>query len=180
VRWHSSGGDFDEIYEVDATGRKTPRGCRYAFDEIAVRYRVRPGDAPAPDDLGFSVYAVRGTYLGGNSRFADPYPPLTLTTPAGASSPASHFDPAPAARLIASLSSEGMEPQPAIHTIEWRYQRRTVRLERRYPRGRTSQWGLDDWDNCVDGAYLVARGRAPVVPKEVADLDRELLAELPG
>lgn len=46
VRWHSSGGDFDEIYEVDGTGRQAPRGCRYAFDEIAVRYRVRPEDAP--------------------------------------------------------------------------------------------------------------------------------------
>lgn len=177
VRWHSSGGDFDEIYEVDGTGRQAPRGCRYAFDEIAVRYRVRPEDAPPPDELGFSVYPVSGTYLGGNNRFADSFAPFTLTTPAGTSSPAAQFEPASAARLIAALASEGMEPQSTIHTIEWRHQRRAVRIERRFQRSRTSQWGLDDWDNCADGAYLLSRGRAPVVPNEVAALDREFVAE---
>lgn len=178
VRWHSSGGDFDEIYEVDGTGRQTPRGCRYAFDEIAVRYRVRPEDAPPPDELGFSVYPLSGTYLGGNNRFADSVPPLTLTTPAGACSPATYFEPAPAARLIAALASERMAPQSAIQAIEWRHQRRVVRIERRFQSSSTTQWGLDDWDNCADGAYLLSRGRAPVIPKEVADLDRERVAEV--
>lgn len=175
VRWHNGGTEFDEIYELDEYGHQASRMCRYCFDEIAVQYKEKPMDAPSVDSNGFSVYKILGTYLGQNSRFADVHPKATMTTPAGSSlCPADYFEPADTATLISSLTNRD-NTNPLIKTIEWRYKNRVVRIENRFSNSPPRQFGLDDWDNCVDSAYLLARGQSPVVPESVGQKDRQLI-----
>jgi hypothetical protein len=163
LRWHDSGADVDEIFEVGPNITQWRRWCRYAFDALAIERRGLPG---------FAVTEISGTYLAGNNRFAADVPPLTPMTPAGSASKPLHIAPADVAAKVARLTHDD-----EIKKIEWRFAGRAVHVEHRFRGGRPSNFGLDDWDNCADSGYLLARDRDPVVDEELERADEQRRAE---
>ena len=139
VRFYPDGG-HDGIGEV--TGSDVSyRSCRYGFDRIEAEIG---GDT--------EQRRVTGSYQGGNERTAlsrpRPYP--SPTTPAPRSSyEACAFEPEDAAAHDKDLRARAT-------AIRYYWRGRLVRVATRERRRGWGDAGLDDWDNCVDPAYLAA------------------------
>lgn len=164
VRWYDDGGDFDTIFRHD---RGSGGMCRYGFDSVRVvlapdadpralgpRWKeVRPGVWETP---------LNGSYLAGNDRcglLADDYPshltPTTLTR--GRWCARDHFV---WSRSVGELPAEVEALAPLFSAVavgvELLWRGRATQIYR--PHGdRWWGWHLDDWDNCVDPAWLAYR-----------------------
>jgi hypothetical protein len=151
VRWHDLGVE-DRIYEVVDGQNDSERTCRYGFDAVAFRFRAgaEVPSAPPSNAEGWAVLAGLGSYGGENSRTPASLGPGTPTTLAGTSSPVSRIEPSDLSERIAALAKESIGR-------EWFWKGRVTRMERRFSDGHWSHFGIDDWDNCVDPAFVQAR-----------------------
>jgi hypothetical protein len=140
VRWFDEGGDFDAIFTMP--DKESGRPCRYAFDEVEVRFAE-----------GVERRRLAGTYLCGNDRVAPRYSrmvPSPTTEPGSTSSVLGDVQPQEAADALTDLRARAQE-------ISLFYGRRLVHLSRRRKDG-WYDFALDDWDNCVDEEFRRAIG----------------------
>lgn len=166
VRSSVSSALLDIVSHTTAEAATPSRVCRYGFDEVRIRWA--PGSQPPPlpplpvtTDGGTWHLRARGSYLTCNDRSAPDEPVLGLPSPSTwvhRGCPLERLLPEGLAALGPALRAGAARVDYFFHG---RLVHRSVREAPAQP-GEAMRWreyGLDDWDNCLDRALLRLLGR---------------------
>ena len=157
VRAFDATRDVDHIFAVGAAGATEKRRCRYAFDEVRIRFRE--GFSPprislvSPAENGEWLLSATGAYLCGNDRSLHGAKMMltSLTTLVSRGTAVDRLRPA---ALAEWLTANGEQAE----NLDFFWKERLVH-RRLKPADSWRDFSLDDWDNCVDEAFLVAMQR---------------------
>jgi hypothetical protein len=169
VRASTGTSPVDTVAHTTAEGAGPARVCRYGFDEVRIRWALGSTLPPLPPlpvttDGGTWHLRARGSYLTCNDRSAPTEPVLGMPSP----TTWAHRG-CPLERLLPQgLESLAPTMQASAARVDYFFQGRLVhRSVRETPTrpGEDVRWreyGLDDWDNCLDKALLRLFGRPPL------------------